>query len=110
MHLLKYGRHFRLNPEKKLIVGRRKQDNEKILKYHDSSRDMIIDVIDYPSPIGLVPGGAPDDLLFLAGGICVGYSKAPNFQPIKVSVKQAGKKRTIEVIGIPPEDVKKKMI
>ena len=110
MHLLKYGRHFRLNQEKKLIVGRRKQDNEKLLKHHNSSTDTVIDVIDYPSPIGLVPGGASDDLLFLAGGICAGYSKAPNFQPVKVSVKHAGKKRTLEVIGIPPDDVKKKMI
>ena len=110
LHLLKYGRHFRLTPEKKLIVGRRKPDNEKILKYLDPSTDTTIDVIDHPSPIGLVPGGAPDDILFLAGGICAGYSKAPNFQPVKVSVGHAGRKKTIEVIAIPPDDVKKKMI
>ena len=110
MHLLKYGRHFRLSPETKLIVGRRKQDNEKILKYRKSSADIVIDVVDFPSPVGLVPNGASEDLLFLAGGICVGYSKAPNFPPIKSSVKTAGKEKIIEVIGIPPEDVKKKMI
>jgi tRNA U34 2-thiouridine synthase MnmA/TrmU len=110
LHLLKYGRHFRLTPEKKLIVGRRKPDNEKILKYLDPSTDTTIDVIDHPSPVGLVPGGAPDDILFLAGGICAGYSKAPNLQPVKVSVGHAGRKKTIEVIAIPPDDVKKKMI
>jgi tRNA U34 2-thiouridine synthase MnmA/TrmU len=110
LHLLKYGRHFRLTPEKKLIVGRQKQDNEKILKYLDPSTDSVIDVIDHPSPVGLVPGGAPDEILFLAGGICAGYSKAPNFQPVRVSIRQAGRQKIIEVIGIPPDDVKKKMI
>lgn len=110
MHLLKFGRHFRLNPEKKLIVGRQKLDNEKILKYHDASADTVIDVKEYSSPIGLVPNGATDDVLFLAAAICVGYSKAPNFQPVEVSVKNGGKEKIIEVIGIPPSDVKKKMI
>lgn len=110
MHLLKYGRHLRLNPGKKLIVGRDKVDNEKILKYHNASADAVIDVKNYPSPIGLVPDGAADDVLMLAGAICVGYSKAPNFQPVKVSIKSGKKERIIEVIGIPPDDVKKKMI
>jgi predicted ribosome quality control (RQC) complex YloA/Tae2 family protein len=110
MHLLKYGRHFRLNPEKKLIVGRTRQDNEQILKYHNADTDSVIDVKAYPSPIGLVPHGASDDVLMLAGAICVGYSKAPGFQPVKVGITADGRERIIEVIGIAPNDVKEKMI
>ena len=110
MHLLKYGRHFRLTPETKLIVGRRRQDNEKILEHRNPASDCVIDVKDYPSPIGLVPNGADDGVLLLAGAICAGYSKAPNFQPVKVSVVQGGREKTIEVIGIPPADVKNKML
>src|SRR5210317_2252033 len=45
--LLKYGRHFRLNPETKLIVGRTQKDNENILKYHNPQTDTVIDVKDY---------------------------------------------------------------
>jgi tRNA U34 2-thiouridine synthase MnmA/TrmU len=41
LHLLKYGRHFRLNPEAKLIVGRTQKDNEKILKYHNPEEKKI---------------------------------------------------------------------
>jgi len=110
MHLLKYGRHFRLNPEKKLIVGRTRQDNEQILKYHNADTDSVIDVKAYPSPIGLVPHGASDDVLMLAGAICVGYSKAPGFQPVKVGITADGRERIIEVIGIATNDVKEKMI
>jgi len=110
MHLLKYGRHFRLSPTAKLIVGRTKGDNESILKFHDPTADTVIDVRDYPSPIGLVPGGGAEETVFLAACICVGYSKAPNFQRVKVVVRSPRGEETIEVIGIPPADVKKKMI
>jgi tRNA U34 2-thiouridine synthase MnmA/TrmU len=57
LHLLKYGRHFRLNPDTKLIVGRTQKDNESILKYHNPQTDTVIDVKDHPSPIALVPRG-----------------------------------------------------
>ena len=38
LDLLKYGRHFRLNPQAKLIVGRTEKDNEGILHHHDPCR------------------------------------------------------------------------
>jgi len=52
LHLLKFGRHYRLNPQTKLIIGRTEKDNENILKYHNAQTDAVIDVKDYPSPIG----------------------------------------------------------
>ena len=56
LHLLKFGRHFRLNPDSKLIVGRTEKDNEQILQYHNPATDILIDVKDYASPVGLLPG------------------------------------------------------
>ena len=56
VHLLKFGRHFRLNPQAKLIVGRTEKDNESILTYHDPQHETVLDVRDYPSPIGLLQG------------------------------------------------------
>jgi tRNA U34 2-thiouridine synthase MnmA/TrmU len=110
LHLLKYGRHFRLNPEAKLIVGRTEQDNENILNHHDPATDTVIKVKKIPGPIAVVPHGAQKDAIFLAATICAGYSKAPYFSSVKVQVKSAEGKEVIEVIGIPPEDVKKLMI
>jgi tRNA-specific 2-thiouridylase len=110
LHLLKYGRHFRLNPDAKLIVGRTQEDNGRILKYHDPQTDTVIDVKDYPSPIGLVPGGGTKDVIYLASSICVGYSKASNLTPIDVEVKTPEGTETIEVIGIPTSDFKKLLI
>jgi tRNA U34 2-thiouridine synthase MnmA/TrmU len=110
LHLLKYGRHFRLNPESKLIVGRTEQDNEQILKYHNPATDTVIDVKDYSSPIGLVPQNAPDNAVLLAASICSGYSKAPKLSPVDVVIKTAKKKKVIQVIAIQPGDVRKLMI
>lgn len=110
IHLLKYGRHFRLNPQAKLIVGRTEKDNEGILHHHDPCRDAVIDVRDYPSPIGLLPGGADERTVFLAASICIGYSKAPQFAPVEVVVKRPEGEQIIPAIGLPPDDVRKLMI
>ncbi len=110
LHLLKYGRHFRLKGNTKLIVGRTEKDNENILKYHNPQTDTVIDVKDHPSPIALVPQGGSKEVIYLAGSICVGYSKASNLAPIEVVVKSPAGKKTIEVIGIPTSDFKKLLI
>jgi tRNA-specific 2-thiouridylase len=110
IHLLKFGRHFRLNPQTKLIVGRTEKDNENILRHHDPAQDVIIDVRDHPSPIGLLPGGADERTVFLAASICVGYSKAPKLAPMNVMVKTPSGEKVIQAIGLLPDDVRKLMI
>jgi len=110
LHLLKYGRHYRLNPQTKLIVGRTEKDNENILKYHDQARDIVIDVKNYASPIGLIPQGAAENTILLAASICTGYSKAPKLAPVEVLVKTGKKQETLKVIALHPDDVRKLMI
>ena len=110
LHLLKFGRHYRLNPRSKLIVGRTQSDNENILKYHNPKRDVILDVKDYPSPIGLIPHGAEKDSILLGASICTGHSKTPKMAPVKVLVKTGRKKKTIQVIALQPDDVRKLLI
>jgi hypothetical protein len=110
LHLLKYGRHFRMNPTAKLIIGRTERDNENILKYHNPAADTVIDVKDYPSPIALVPGNADKNSIHLAAAICTGYSKAPKRSAVKVVIKTPKKKSTIEVIAVLPEDIVRMLI
>ncbi len=110
LHLLKYGRHYRLNPQTKLIVGRTQSDNDNILKFHNPQRDIVIDVKDYPSPVALIPHGAEKDSVMLAASICTGHSKAPKLAPVKVFVKTGKKKKTIQVIALQPDDVRKLLI
>jgi tRNA U34 2-thiouridine synthase MnmA/TrmU len=110
IHLLKFGRHFRLTLQAKLIVGRTETDNENILRYHDPAQDVVIDIRDYPSPIGLLQGAADERTLFLAASMCIGYSKAPKLAPVNVVVKGPGEEQVIQAIGLLPEDVRKLML
>jgi tRNA U34 2-thiouridine synthase MnmA/TrmU len=110
VNLLKFGRHFRLNPRAKLIVGRTEKDNEDILRHHDPSRDVVLDLRDHPSPIGLLQGEAGRDGLVLAAAVCVGYSKAPRLAPVAVVVKGPGGEEVVQAIAVFPDDVRTLMI
>ena len=75
-----------------------------------ASIDWSIDVKDYSSPIGLIPHGAPDDVVMLAASICTGHSKAPKLSPVDVVIKTKKNKKVIQIIAIRPGDVRKLMI
>ena len=110
VQLLKFGRHFRLNRQAKLIVGRTEKDNESILKHHHPALDVVLDVRDYPSPVGLLQGAADRNTLLLAAAICVGYSRAPKLSPVDVAVRWPSGEEVIQAIAVPPDDVRRLMI
>ena len=106
LHLLKYGRHLRLNQTAKIVVGRTHKDNENIKKYYDPTLDTIIKVQNFPGPTALMPRGGSKEIMILAASICTGYSKAPELTPVKVEAITPHGLEVIKVIGIPPSDIK----
>jgi len=110
LHLLKFGRHMRLNANAKIIVGRTKQDNEQIMAYVDPETDAVLKVKGYPGPTVVMPGGGPEAVVFLAGAICAGYSKASKETTAKVIVDAAGKTETITVLPIRPNEAQRFLI
>ena len=110
LQLLKYGRHMRLNPTTKIIVGRTQQDNEQIMRHCDLQHDAVIKANSYPGPIVIVPSAGPKDVLFLAGAICVGYSKAPVTSPTSVQVALAGQVQNITVLPVLPKEARRFLI
>ena len=106
LHLLKHGRHLRLNNATKIIVGRTQKDNENIQKFYDPNLDTMIKVKKIPGPIVIIPNGGKKDVRILAASICVGYSKAPEITPVDVSVTSPQGHETVRVIGVPPIEIK----
>lgn len=102
LHLLKYGRHLRLDSGAKIIVGRTRADNAFLEKYHDPSQDHLLRLHERPGPIGLITAGADSATVRLAASLCVGYSKAPQDRPVQVLVQAPGGKERIQVLGISP--------
>ncbi len=110
LHLLKYGRHMRLNAGAKIVVGRTQKDNEQILRHCDPQRDAVIKTSGYPGPTVVLPGGGSKEVLFLAGAVCAGYSKAPEIAPVSVQVAMAGKVQNVTVLPITPQEAQRFLI
>jgi tRNA-uridine 2-sulfurtransferase len=110
LHLLRYGRHMRLNPKTKIVVGRTQKDNEQIQLHCDPQRDAVIKTNGFPGPTVVLPGGGSKEVLFLAAAVCAGYSKAPIFAPTSVQVTVAGKSQNITVLPISPQEAQRFLI
>jgi tRNA-specific 2-thiouridylase len=94
IELLKVGRHLRLAPALKLVVGRHAQDNENILRLA-APRDDLLKVEGYPGPLCLIPyGGTLEDIAPVAS-ICVRYSDAPKDEEVTVLWRKDGQERKI---------------
>jgi tRNA-uridine 2-sulfurtransferase len=110
LHLLKYGRHIRLNETVKIIVGRTLQDNTAILNHYDPIRDVVIKTIEIPGPVVLIPLGAETDEIRQAASICAGYSKAPENTQVAVEVISPGNVNTLWVTGMRTDCVQSMLI
>ncbi len=87
IELLRVGRHFRLDQSTKVIIGRRKEENERLLELARGG-DTLIRVMGYPGPIGLIPGGSKKAPAEMAASLCVRYSDAPDNIPIMVLLEK----------------------
>ena len=95
IELLQVGRHFRLNESTKVIIGRRKEENERLLELAHEG-DVIIKVMDYPGPIALIPRGSPKPSIEIAASLCIRYSDAPNNIPVLTLLEKDGKQERLE--------------
>lgn len=76
--LLKHGRHIRLSPSVKIVVGRNQQDNKRIFSLYRPGKDVKILMKNVPGPAVLMPGGSRDGKsVEAAASVCAGYSRAP---------------------------------
>ena len=83
VHLLKMGRHFRLSPGLKLVVGRNEGDNQRI-KTFSKDEDMLLRVLDYPGPLSLLRGEREDKAVEISAAMTVRYSKAKHLERVEV--------------------------
>lgn len=104
--LLKVGRHFRLDENTKLIVGRNKDENE-IIKSLALPLDIVLEVRDFVGPISLLRGKSSINHQNFAASVTVRYSDAPKDKQVVVSVLNNTKKSEIIAKSAMEEDYKK---
>jgi len=80
--LLKLGRHFRVG-ESKIIVGRNKEENEKLLHIAEKSDLPFLELIGHKGPITLLKGSEKGNgIIEKAASITVRYSDAGGEAPV----------------------------
>ena len=89
VQLLKLGRHLRLSPSAKAIVGRDEEENDRLLALAREG-DALLEVADIPGPLTVLRGtfGEPDVLA--AAAITAAYSKARREKAVAVRVRSRG--------------------
>ena len=111
VHLLKIGRHFRLSPHLKLVVGRNEEDNRKIQTFAQEE-DILLKVLHHPGPLSLLRGEPNGTEIEKAASITVRYSKAKDLKSTEVFYKKANEdsSRSISVTSIPDEKIRNLII
>ncbi|SPD76260.1 Thiamine biosynthesis protein [uncultured Desulfobacterium sp.] len=94
IEILKLGRHFRLAPVEKIVVGRNKTENEAILALSKDT-DYILTSANGPGPVVLALGDFTDSSLALAASITASYSDAKEGTQTPVKIKRGEEQRLI---------------
>jgi len=106
IELLKVGRHFRLSPTFKLVVGRDKEENEILVNLLKKG-DIYFEPKEKPGPSGLGRGDCDEEDKLLAARIIARYTSCG--QEVKISVKSLGKTQEYSVKGS-DKDIRSKII
>jgi tRNA U34 2-thiouridine synthase MnmA/TrmU len=107
-HLLKMGRHFRLDEKTKLVVGRSRSDNRKIASFATRG-DLLLRCLDIPGPTALFRGEPSERNRRLAARILLRYSRARDRSTAPVALFRKGApepEETMDAVPIDPVELK----
>lgn len=98
LHLLRAGRHFRLSPTCKAIVGRDERENGMI-ESCANEESCLMRVEGVGSPVALLSGKGSENFVSLAASFCARYSDAKHLPEVEVMVRKG---RDSFTIAVPP--------
>ena len=101
VNLLKAGRHFRLDQQTKVIVGRNEEDNTR-LDSLSKEGDYLLTLVDMPGPLTLLRGKITEEKIQTAARITGRYGKSHVLPSVKVSVKPVGNNAPERILEITP--------
>ncbi len=100
VQLLKHGKHFRLSPRAKAIVGRDEEDN-RMLSALAGGLDRLLEVVGHTGPLTVVRGAPAREDLLAAASITARYSGARDRKQVPVRIGANGSAAG-EVVDVPP--------
>jgi tRNA-specific 2-thiouridylase len=109
IELMKVGRHFRIGPHARLVVGRNKGENETIVSLA-KPEDLLLTAQSVPGPTVLALGDLNPEIEILAAAITASYSDARDSEPTEVRIEAKGQERTVSVEKVSKGEFQKMMI
>ena len=102
-HLVKVGKHYRLDERTKVVVGRNERENG-VIETFAREGDVLLVVEDIPGPTALLRGDAGASNVARAAALCARSSKARTAAVARVRVKAARSEDKGKVIEVAPAD------
>jgi tRNA U34 2-thiouridine synthase MnmA/TrmU len=111
VHLLKVGRHFRLSPRLRQVVGRNEEENQKIQTFSGEG-DILLRLVRFPGPLSLLRGEAGEKEIEKAATITARYSKAKDLKKVEVIFKKGKEEgdRTLSVAALSEKEIEELII
>ena len=110
LNLLRVGRHFRLDRDTKVIVGRNEQDNNLILAYKQPQH-YHLEALDVGSPVTLLIGNGSEENLKEAARITARYTSAKDQPSVTVTwVRDEGGNKAFEVSPVTEEEASRAIV
>ena len=97
--LLKLGRHFRYDERTKVVMGRDKQENDRLRYMHelpDSSSAAMLNPRNFLGPRTLICGPATDEAVDFAAGLILRYTTNCDPENGLIDVFEAGSQRVVK--------------
>ena len=88
--LLRLGRHFRITPGCKVVVGRNRKENESLHSL-DDGKSICLRVEEYAGPVVLIRGRATEQIVLIAASLCARYSDARHLSAVSVTVNDGSR-------------------
>jgi tRNA-specific 2-thiouridylase len=112
VQLLAVGRHLRLPSGRKVVVGRREQENDYLEGWGVAG--VLLTTIDHPGPMTLVPGVPTQAEVERAARITAGYSDGKDEPSVRVEVRGdrhlGGLTHVLTVEPMPRDEIRKLMV
>ena len=89
VRLLKVGRHFRLSPAVRAVIGRNEGEN-RIIEEIARADDLLIEAAEHSGPLALLRGPASEAELVQAASITLRYGKAAKLPSASVRAWKSG--------------------
>jgi tRNA-specific 2-thiouridylase len=105
VHLLKVGRHFRLGPGIKVVLGKNEEENERLIALAPPGTILLVPE-DFPGPTALILGTSTPDEEQLSGRLAASYAREPRSTYRLTRLIKGGDRSTVTIQDRAPVELR----